>query len=296
MSLTIQCHWKCIQKLCCMVKRRVTRDRHLPVLIYLTKEQMKRMSNNRTSNSSIDSNQLSSKWSPHSSPDPLIEESVVTHFWRKAISATLWPFVLTGSPVLSIILSSKRTQKSVTDETLKWLRQLLSDPVLKGLNILSLSITVALNLWFIYLLYDLIGNLLIFGQLSKNFVHTTFELFETIPVVLVVDILWFKGYLLKHVLQQLNSTHWNPELKNQTPIVLKLVLVYVLCLSLHLINVFTFRWKLNYGFTSETSAQYFIHLPHRVVNTLLFPVYIVFCAVSDHYLTILEKIILLKIV
>ena len=189
------------------------------------------------------------------------------------------PFVLTGAPVLSSIISD---DNQGLDTTRKWLKYVMTTPKLLPVNGLGVVITSGLNLWMFYLLFDIFVKLFILGEVPKHFLDTLYEIFEVIPIVLAVDLFWIKGYLLKDVIYRLDTISLDPNESNTRPVVIKLIVIYVLCLSLHVINYFTFQWRLQFGYTSETSEEYLEHLPHRLVNTFLIPVYITFCCVSLH--------------
>ena len=235
-------------------------------------------------------------WSPHSAPGTLLYDRPSTDFWRKTIAIVMIPFVFTGAPVLSSIISLNSDQ---INSTSKWLKYIFSKPRILPLNVLAIIITSVLNLWLIYLFSDLFIKLFILGEIPNYFIDSLYDSIELIPILLAVDLFWVKGYLLRDVIFKLDTISLNSEQPNQMAIIVKLIVIYLMCFSLHIINYLTYQWRLSFGYTGQTPSDYFKHLPFRIVNTFLIPVYITFLCVSysllnkihnyfDEYKTILN--------
>lgn len=216
------------------------------------------------------------KWSP-----PITPVDRQNMYWRNTIATVMSPFMLTGAPVLSSVLIADNSDD--IDSTFKWLKSLFTNTKILPLNALTITITTALNSWLLYLTLEIIYYLFILGEVPKNFAETLLEFSEIVPIILAVDLFWFKGHLLRDVILQFDSVDIVSQQKISINITIELLIIYILCFSVYIINYFTFQWRLKFGFTAETSEEYFEHLPHRVVNTLLIPVYISFCCVSITY-------------
>lgn len=248
--------------------------------IYLTKDQYNQ-AYSRLPRRSMSSNESSaSPMSSRASDTSISSISKLSNFWRNAIILVLMPFVLTGAPILSILFTSGEYDKREMSMVM-WLKFVLSSQSFLALNIISLLVTLALNGWMFYLFFDILICVFIHGKVSGGFTQAIFEFFETLPVALMVDFLWIKGWRLRQILSVTNSTLWRSDQIGRIPHAIKLSVSLLLCILLHVINYFTFKFKLEEGLTSETLSEYFGHLPHRLINSFLFPVYMAFCGVSD---------------
>lgn len=235
-------------------------------------------------------NDIGNHWSPHS-PLGIPPEEKPTNFWRRTIATVMMPFMLTGAPIPSAILTTSFELETPVNSTINWFRSMTSGKILPFVGV-TLIITLFLNGWLFFLLSDIFIKLFIVGEVPFYFMETLYEIFEVIPIVLAVDLFWVKGYLLKEIIYKMDRISTNSIQTNQLETYLKLIVVYVICISIHVINYFTFQWRLKFGYTSESNSEYFKHLPHRLVNTFLIPVYITFCSVRPVLNQFIAKILI----
>ena len=260
--------------------------------LYLTKDQCNQAYNRFSSQRSMSSNESNpSAQSSRASDGSNACVSKLSNFWKNAIIIVMMPFVITGAPILTILFTAGQVEKG-TFTMVKWIKFILSGGNFLILNLISLLITLALNGWLLYLFFDILIALFVYGQISGGFAQNLFEFFETLPVVLLVDFFWIKGFRLRQIIQITNSTLWQSGNISYAPNIIKLSLALVLCVLLHIINYFTFKFKLDQKLTIETLTEYFGHLPHRLINSFLFPVYMAFCGVSK---VCSEQLILFKL-
>jgi hypothetical protein len=142
-------------------------------------------------------------------------------------------------------------------------------------------VTLTINVWAIYLLGNIVISLFILGEVPKRFMSNIFELIETLPLITSVDLFWFKGFLLNDLINQLDYISLESTKMTRPGLTLKLLFIYAITFALHIIDYFTFGYKLKYGYSSESLTEYFEHLPHRVLFTFLPPLYITFCNVRN---------------
>ncbi len=191
------------------------------------------------------------------------------------------PFSLSGAPVLHFLLQRSNYFDNSNDSSFKWLKSLLSNVFLFPLNVILILVTLTINVWAIYLLGNIVISLFILGEVPKHFMNNIYELIETLPLIISVDLFWFKGFLLNDLINQLDYISLESTKMTRPSLTLKLLFIYAITFALHIIGYFTFDWKLKYGFTSESLTEYWEHLPHRVLSTFLPPLYITFCNVRN---------------
>ncbi|CAG2109316.1 unnamed protein product [Medioppia subpectinata] len=182
------------------------------------------------------------------------------------------------SDVTAVADHPNADDNSRIDNTSKWLKSIFKNMMLLPVNIISLVIALVLNAWLLVILGDIIYRLFILGHVPKDLWDTIFDFFEIIPIILTVDLFWSKGYLIRDVIAELDFDLITTRQIQSINIVFKLIVLIVICLAIHIIGYITFEYRLRTGYTFETKVEYFGHLPHRVVNTFLIPVYITFAS------------------
>lgn len=224
--------------------------------------------------------------SSSSSNGLMVSKEKNSHFWRNAIAIVMMPFIVIGVPVLSIVFDAEQIEEEQKKRHKTWIRRVLFHRYFNIINGICLVITVGLNVWLFYLFADLFNQFFIMGQLAERFGSTVRELFETFPVCLLVDFMWLRGSRLSVIVVAADQSCWRSQshLQSHTSEKLRNTLVIavtlVMCVLVQLLPYFSLAWKLESGMNLTTYYDYFTHQPYAIINTMILPLYIIFCGVS----------------
>ena len=205
-----------------------------------------------------------------------------TRFWRKAIAIVMMPFLAVGIPVIPILFDTNRPLHFTLSNLTK---EILSTRVINTINVINaicLVIALGVNLWFIYLLCALFYYPFIIGQINESFKWTIREFIETFPVALLINLMWLRGARLGQIVKAMDGTLWRPgQIEVKRNITILAVSVFS-CFLINLLPYLSIKWKLDTNKKVLTTHEdYSAHMPYGIINSMIFPLYIVFCAVSD---------------
>ena len=217
----------------------------------------------RTSMSIMSSPDLDSNLSSSQSD---IGEPKTSRLWRNCIAIVMMPFLILGVPVLSIVFDTNK------DKHLSWscwIKHLLSVRYFNAINAICLLIALGVNGWFIYLLWDVFYQLFILGHLTESLSATFRELFETLPLVVLIDFLWWRGSRLGQIVRTMNVTLWHSgQIEMERNIVI-LAFTLLSCVLINLLPYLSLKWMLDSRLALTTHDDYYAHLPYGIINSMI---------------------------
>lgn len=200
-------------------------------------------------------------------------------FWRNLLLAIMLPYALVGVPVASL-LSGQQHGASTAKQ---WLKFMFSGPVAIGLNSVQLLSLAMFNLYIAYLflgpLYTLLGR----GQMSERLIALSVNLYEIIPLLVGLNLVWPKGYAVNNLIRLLDdkSTFRQEETRSKMYRSLsKMATSYSCLMVLTIGSVVSFEWKSTYSYMSELRYDFYYHLATRFFLMLLIPVYLTIVSVG----------------
>ena len=204
-------------------------------------------------------------------------------FWKNLLLLSMLPYTVTGVPVISIIQLSQ--QHLLMTSAKQWFKFMFSSPFTIVTNSIELCVVMMLNLYITYSfvgpLYALIG----YGQVSERLIVLLVHLYEMIPLLIGLNLVWPKGYTLSNIVRVLDSPVYFRELK-QSKVklyngIFKMAATYI-CLVMCTVGSFvSFEWKNSYSYQTEYQSVFYYRLVIHFFLMLIIPVYLTIISVSD---------------
>lgn len=169
----------------------------------------------------------------------------------------------------------------------QWLKFLFSTKAAMIVNALEAFLVVLLNLYILFLFLGPLYTLLWYGQMTEQLVSLAVHLYEIIPLIVGLNMVWPKGYSLGNILRLLDvkvPSKDSESMRQAYMSLTKAVIALGSLLLMTLASMVSFEWKSANYYMTETRIDFYYHLLARFFLFLLIPVYLAIVSVSIAYL------------
>lgn len=213
-----------------------------------------------------------------------------TSFWKHLLLVVMAPYAAVGVPISSIIsLATVQPppQSQLGPERIRtaqaWLQYLFSTPLAMAVNGCEAFLVLLLNLYIVYLFAGPLYSLLVNRQMTERLVSLTVHLYEIIPLVYGLNVVWFKGFSLSAIIRLLDVKVPSKDADRPAKLygsLLSAGIAYFAHIFASLVSVVSFEWKAANFYITEGRSDFYYHLMARFYLFLLVPVYLTIVSVS----------------
>ncbi|KAJ6220030.1 hypothetical protein RDWZM_005842 [Blomia tropicalis] len=126
-----------------------------------------------------------------------------SNLWHNLCYITMAPYMMVGVPVLGILNLSQQPDRINTPK--QWFKYLFSTNSMMIGNSVELSLVVIINLYIVFLFIEPLYILIRYGQMSGKLISLSVHLYEMIPLIVGLNIVWPKGFNLSNIIRVLDT-------------------------------------------------------------------------------------------
>lgn len=203
-----------------------------------------------------------------------------SNLWHNLCYITMAPYMMVGVPVLGILNLSQQPDRINSPK--QWFKYLfLTNSMMIG-NSVELSLVVIINLYIVFLFIEPLYILIRYGQMSGKLISLSVHLYEMIPLIVGLNIVWPKGFNLSNIIRVLDTKMLPKEAARNVSLIRslsKMLISFACLLILTVCSMVSFEWKYANLYVVDMRSVFYYHLLARFFLFLLIPVYLTIVSV-----------------